>query len=276
MRRKGLLGAMLVWAVAGGVVGAGPAEAASRGFEIDNYTKRDMKLEAVRGLANGSGDLYAQNFEGRPADGAVLKAGKQHDWQLKYGFLGPVYGARLRYGIEGTKGDVWFSIKTSTFSNDSSCTITGITGYLCRAEGLRLSLRKGEQRCLNDPARNVDWSGCDLRGSYFYNEEFTGGNLEGVNLSRSYLAYSKMPFANLRDADLHDSDLTEAGFHQADLRGADLRDADLSGAQLIGTDLRGANMKGMFLGRGDASGAKCDDETVHYNGTKGHGTNCGL
>jgi hypothetical protein len=156
--RKGL-GA---WAalVACAIVGAlllqtGVASAASRGFSVRNSSGHPLRLESATPVARvicgpGSSGIhcipahYDMAFEGRPADGAVLKpGGPAQVWELKYGFdlLHPLtiqYAATLTYKIEGTDGTLEYVIATTPTTNDSECKVIPAQVGRCRGEGLKL------------------------------------------------------------------------------------------------------------------------------------------
>ena len=292
MGRKGLFAMLLGCVVAAGLFAAGPASAASRGYRVHNYINHDLKLQGVSPVSNGSG-VYNIDFEGRPKAGSVLRSEAQHEWELKWAF-GQTYAAKLNYAIIGTDGSVEFTIITSTFTNDSSCEVTGVTGFFCRAEGLTLSLRKGGPKCLAPPAMHVDWSGCDQRGAYLYFAPLDGAHLERVNLSDSYMhsvqahgadlrhanlqgAYllgGLLRGAHLNDAKMDNAYLYRAELARADLAGADLTAADLTKAKMPRVDLRGADMTFAVLRDTDLSEATCNDQTVWPNGTKDHGETC--
>jgi Pentapeptide repeats (8 copies) len=223
------LSAIVVCALMTVLWAAGSANASSRGYLVHNYIDRDLRAVGATSVPADAGMFYHFGFEGRPQDGAVLKSrdGVQ-DWQLKYEF-GRSYAARLVYKIQGTDGSVAFRIQTSTTSNDSSCEITGVSGYFCTAEGLALSIRKGGPKCLAAPADRVDWAACDKRSSYL-----SGANLQGANLDR----------------------------------------ADLLGTDLAGANLHGANLTGAQLVQYTLYLARCNDQTIWPDGSRGHGTRC--
>jgi uncharacterized protein YjbI with pentapeptide repeats len=292
MGRKGLFAMLLGCVVAAGLFAAGPASAASRGYRLHNYINHDLKLQGATPVSNGSG-VYNMDFEGRPKAGSVLRSEAQHEWELKWAFA-QTYAAKLTYTINGTDGSVEFTIISSTFTNNSSCEITGVTGFFCRAEGLTLSLRKGGPKCLAPPANHVDWSGCDQRGAYLYYAPLNGARLEAVNLSDSYmnsvqadgadLRHANLQFAYLRDGQLRSAHLNDAKMDyaylysaelaRAELPGADLTAANLTKASMRRVDLRGADMTFAILRDTDLSEARCNDQTVWPNGTKGHGETC--
>jgi Pentapeptide repeats (8 copies) len=185
----------LLWA-------AGSASAASRGYLIHNYIDGDLRVVGATSVPADPGVFYHFGFEGRPHDDAVLESrGGVQDWQLKYEF-GRSYAARLLYKIQGTDGSVAFRIQTSTTSNDSTCEITGVSGYFCTAEGLVLSVRKGGPRCLAAPADRVDWSGCDKRQSNLGGAHLQHADLRRTNLSSSFLGNAQLQHADLKGADL--------------------------------------------------------------------------
>lgn len=84
------------------------------------------------------------DFEGRPADGAVLNPGHTHDWELKYGFSpfgGVQYAANLWYRIVGSSGTVEYTIETWSTSNESSCRVNGVAHFTCTAAGTKLTFK---------------------------------------------------------------------------------------------------------------------------------------
>lgn len=72
--------------LAGALLTAGPASAASRGFKIYNLSSHPLKLVGVKAVPTGAGDLYPIDFsEGRPKDGEVLMPGAPpDDGELQY------------------------------------------------------------------------------------------------------------------------------------------------------------------------------------------------
>jgi len=113
---------------------AGSAGAASRGYRLHNDSNSTLQVigaspvpktvctvECVR-------NKHPMDFEGRPAD----------DWELKY-FFGYTYAAELKYRILRTNGTVTYKIETSSFSNNSTCTVTPPSAGRCTASGLSLS-----------------------------------------------------------------------------------------------------------------------------------------
>ena len=302
MRRTRMFLMLLASVLVGSLLAAGSAGAASRAYVLNNYSGHDLQLHSVKNLAFpicdgskpcGTG-FYPIDFEGRPHDGAVLKSDESpHTWDLKYGF-GTEYAAELTYTIKGTDGSVEFTIRTSTFTNTSTCAITGATDLFCTTEGLSLSLRKGGPHCLAAPANHVDWSGCDQRGAYLWNARMEGANVSGANLShaymyRVYLNGGDATRANLQEADLTDAQMQSAGLGDAkmdyveayyakligaDMAGADLTGANLTMADLTRVDLRGADMTSATLRNTDLSDARCNNATVWPNGTSNHGSTC--
>ena len=268
---------------------AGSASASSRGFLVYNYADRALRVERVSSVPADPGVFYHFGFEGRPADGAVLGAKDDvQDWQLKYEF-GRSYAARVVYKIDGTGGTVAFRIQSSTLSNDSTCEVTGTTGYFCTAEGLVLSVRKGGPKCLAAPAERVDWAGCDLRGRNLGGARLERADLRATNLSYSMLQHAYLPHAdltganlhgaqfdgaNLQGADLKRADLQSAYFPDADLRDADLSGLDLTATSLVRADLQGANLTGVKLVQYSLYRSHCNNATIWPNGTTGHGTAC--
>lgn len=78
---------------------------------------------------------HPMRFEGRPPDGSTLKPGGVDGWELEY--LPGETSAILKYRIGDNDGIVEYTIKTSTFSNDSSCKVTPGAGK-CSAGGLQM------------------------------------------------------------------------------------------------------------------------------------------
>jgi hypothetical protein len=148
--------ALLACVVAGVLLlQTGVASAASRGFSLRNSSGHALRLESAARVPRvicgpGSSGVhcvpaqYDMAFEGRPADGAVLKpGGPAQVWELKYGFdllnlLTIQYAAKLTYKIEGTDGTVEYLIATTPTTNDSECTVIPARIGKCRGEGLNL------------------------------------------------------------------------------------------------------------------------------------------
>ena len=89
---------------------------AGRGREAARQGGHDLRLRGATPVSNGTG-FYNMDFEGRPKAGSVLRSEAQHEWELKV--------AKSTYTINGTDGSVEFTIISSTFTNNSSCEITG-------------------------------------------------------------------------------------------------------------------------------------------------------
>lgn len=132
-----------VLAAATVLVTAGPASAYSRGFRLKNNSEKTLTLigafKVPARLCNGPHCVnthHPMRFEGRPPDGSPLKPGGVDGWELEY-LPGETYAAILKYRIGDNDGIVEYTIKTSTFSNDSSCTVTPGAGK-CSAGGLQM------------------------------------------------------------------------------------------------------------------------------------------
>jgi hypothetical protein len=237
MTRTKFLALVLGWVVAVGLFAAGSASADSRGYQVRNYTAHTLKLDDVKSVAKGRG-TYDLEFEGRPRSGSTITPGGVDDWELKWAFGGG-YAAHLIYTVLGDRdARVNVTITTSTFSNDSTCRVTGLAGSFCIAEGLRISLRKGEPRCLRPAADGVDWSGCDMQHRGLERAKLAGADLRGTNLSHAFL----------RGADLR----------RANLRGGSLERADLLDIEFVGTNLIDTNLDRITVDRGiPADGASC-------------------
>jgi hypothetical protein len=130
------------------VMQTGVANAASRGYRVSNDSSHALRLENAAHvptvLCNGSicvPTAFPIDFEGRPADGTVLKPGAPAQaWELKYGF-GHTYAAVLNYKIEGVGGTFGATIETSTFSNNSACKVTPASAGACTARGLEITFK---------------------------------------------------------------------------------------------------------------------------------------
>jgi hypothetical protein len=166
MRR--LVGLMILATVLGGVFAAGPASAASRGFELQNKSSTDLVLIGAQVIVEAprcttcESEAIAMEFEGRPADGSTLKQGSVDDWELKYGFgfhwHVPQYAAELVYKIPGapdTTVAIW-KIYTYDTENESSCEMFGtesvLQKYNCVAQGLNLEFYdRPNERVASEP-----------------------------------------------------------------------------------------------------------------------------
>lgn len=142
-RRTTHLGAsaiVLACAVAGTLLTAGPASAASRGYKIYNLSSHPLRLINAEPVQRDGATGF--DFEGRPIDGDVLKPGAPpHDWELKYplGTSKTFYSAKLNYDIVGTGERYTAALKTGVYTNDSYCEFPSKLGS-CTAEGLRLTV----------------------------------------------------------------------------------------------------------------------------------------
>jgi hypothetical protein len=128
---------------------AGAANAASRGYRLQNHSNHTLKLDKAEALptflCNGTicaRTEHPMDFEGRPGNGSLLKPGGTDAWELKYVF-GKTYAAELKYSIEGTSAIVTYTIETSTFSNDSACKVTPPSAGKCSAHGTSLAFNNG-------------------------------------------------------------------------------------------------------------------------------------
>lgn len=141
--RGGLAIIALACLLATGLATAGPASAYSRGFRLKNNSDKTLTLigasKLPARLCNGPHCVnthHPMRFEGRPADGSTLKPGGVDGWELEY-LPGEIYAAVLKYRIGDNDGIVEYTIKTNTFSNDSSCKVTPGAGK-CSAGGLQM------------------------------------------------------------------------------------------------------------------------------------------
>jgi hypothetical protein len=144
----------LAGTLAGALLTAGPASAASRGFIIRNDSNNAITVVGARALPT----YVCLNFtcvpthyridfsEGRPPDGAVLppNSSRPHAWELKYGFdlVGGVqYAANVVYRINGTDATVEYQMYVYPTSNDSFCKVIGTTKFTCTASGRDLTFK---------------------------------------------------------------------------------------------------------------------------------------
>ena len=140
--------AVPVCAVAATLVAqTGVASAASRGYDVHNQSHHTLKLEKAEHLptvlCNGSICVpthHPMDFEGRPADGSLIKPSGKDRWELKYGF-GYTYAAVLKYKVEGTDATFEATIQTSTFSNDSACKVVPASAGKCTAAGTSITFK---------------------------------------------------------------------------------------------------------------------------------------
>jgi hypothetical protein len=150
--RIGTAAILLACVLAGALLAAGPASAASRGFTLHNQSGRVLRLEGARRVPTFvCGDIsrcvaihYPMDFEGRPLDGSLMHPGNTQTWELKYGFSftgGVQYAANLWYTIEGTNDSVEYTIQTYSTANESACKINGSTQFTCTAEGTKLTFK---------------------------------------------------------------------------------------------------------------------------------------
>lgn len=145
---RGALAAVLVCVLAGALLTAGSATAASRGYKLYNHSRHALRVESATALPTEDcfkfvvtlciPTHYRIGFEGRPGNRAWLWPGGVHNWELKYGF-NFTYAALLRYKIVGTDGIVEYAIMTSAFANDSTCKVVPSSVARCTGEGLKLT-----------------------------------------------------------------------------------------------------------------------------------------
>jgi hypothetical protein len=151
-RRAGSIAVLLTVVAALGLVSAGPASAASRGFRLHNTSKAALTLEAVKpvptvvcdGIGHCVETKYPMDFEGRPDVGSEIEPGAWEMFELKYGFSlfgGVQYAADIWYGIEGTNATVEYRIEVYSTSNESSCKVHGSAKYSCTAAGTKLTFK---------------------------------------------------------------------------------------------------------------------------------------
>jgi hypothetical protein len=150
--RRGLISVVLGCVVAASLLVAGPANAASRGFRLQNKSGVELKLIEAKSVptyvCNSTVHCvpshYPMDFEGRPGDGSILKPNGTDTWELKYKFNlfgGVGYAAELWYKIVGTDDTVTYQIETYNTSNESSCKVIGTKKYTCGAGGTDLEFK---------------------------------------------------------------------------------------------------------------------------------------
>jgi len=136
---------VLACVVAGALLTAGPASADSRGFDIRNASSRGLQLQSVQKVRqfvcnpefHCFPSFYDFEFEGRPGSGDRLPPGATHRFELKW-YPGLEYAARATYNIEGTNAVLQVEMKTSTFSNTSTCRVLHAPVGSCIAGGLNI------------------------------------------------------------------------------------------------------------------------------------------
>ncbi len=149
-------GLLLAFAAAGTLlIQTGVASAASRGFTVKNDSTHALRVASVSAVPrvlcvnfNCVPTFYEMGFEGRPADGSVLGKGGDQRWELKYFYdIGDIFGAgtnyaaKLTYNVEGTAGKFEAVIKTSNYSNESTCEVIPKNVGTCTADGLRITFK---------------------------------------------------------------------------------------------------------------------------------------
>ncbi len=151
-RRLGIATTLLALALALGLLAAGPASAASRGFKLENHADVALKLDQAKAVptvvCGNSGHCvqthYPMDFEGRPANGSTIAPGGAQTWELKYGFSlfgGVQYAAELWYDIAGTNATVQYTIEVWSTTNESQCKVHGSSKYTCTAQGTKLTFK---------------------------------------------------------------------------------------------------------------------------------------
>jgi hypothetical protein len=137
------------------LIPTGVASAASRGFKVTNASKRTLRLvnatHVPRVLCVDFRCVpthYDIGFEGRPVDGTAVAPNREQTWELKYWYnAGDIFGvaynyaAKLTYSIEGTNGTFEAVIKTSNYSNDSTCQVIPKDLGTCTADSLKITFR---------------------------------------------------------------------------------------------------------------------------------------
>jgi hypothetical protein len=151
-RRAGTAAVLLAAVAILGLLSAGTASAASRGFKLENTSEVALKLEAAKPVPTVvCGNIgrcvetkYPMEFEGRPDNGSVVNPGDSQSWELKYGFSpfgGVQYAADLWYEIAGTNATVEYKIEVYSTSNESLCKVHGSSKYSCSAAGTKLTFK---------------------------------------------------------------------------------------------------------------------------------------
>jgi hypothetical protein len=151
--------------LAGALLTAGPASAASRGFMVRNLSRTPITVAGWRALDHiecipvlapnpitkipgftgqvkcGPPVPYPIDFsEGRPSVGDRLVPGARQSWELKYWFSifgGVQYAAIVVYNIPG--GVLKYRLRVYSTSNESECKVLGTSSFTCTAEGLNLT-----------------------------------------------------------------------------------------------------------------------------------------
>src|SRR5947209_18350200 len=162
---RGVLPLVLGCVLAGALLTAGPASAASRGFIVRNVSRQPITVAGWRAIDHiecigvlapnpitkipgftgqvkcGPPVPYPIDFsEGRPSVGDRLVPGATQHWALKYWFSifgGVQYAAIVVYNIPG--GVVEYRLRVYSTSNESECKVIGTSSFTCTAEGLKLT-----------------------------------------------------------------------------------------------------------------------------------------
>ena len=162
---RGVLALVLGCVLAGALLTAGPASAASRGFMVRNVSRTPITVAGWRALDHiecvpvlapnpitkvpvftgqvkcGPPVPYRIDFsEGRPSVGDRLVPGARQSWELKYWFSifgGVQYAAIVVYNIPG--GVVEYTLRVYSTSNESECKVIGTSSFTCTAAGLNLT-----------------------------------------------------------------------------------------------------------------------------------------
>jgi hypothetical protein len=124
--RTRIAAAALGCVLAGVLLSAGPASAASRRFTLTNHSQQNLVVAGIRDVQEcffwgwGCVDKPVDKaFEGHPHVGTVLHPNAVHDWELEFTFS-HAWRAVLIYRIEGTHWEAQYEIGVGSFANTSS------------------------------------------------------------------------------------------------------------------------------------------------------------
>jgi hypothetical protein len=95
---------------------------------------------------------------------------------------------------------------------------------------------------------HVDFRGCDLTESHFWDANLHKADLSGAILTNAHLHEANLNRAHAKGADFRGADLSRSLLCRADLETADLRQSVLWGAFITDASLKGARLDGATLG----------------------------
>lgn len=121
---------------------------------------------------------------------------------------------------------------------------------------IKVDFRGPSAACAQAASAQVDWTGCDMSGTWLKGVDLTSAMLTGVRFNAANLSQSNLTYANLAGSDLSFANLAQTKLIGANLTSTNLQFADLSNADLRYADLRNAELNGATL-----LGARLDEAT---------------